>query len=558
MKRQLTGSFFLVLILTAGFRIFNLQADPPSDFSWSGGYFADEGFWSHNARNSLLFGNPVLDDWDARIVSPIFARAQEVMLHLFGTGLVQVRLVAVLTSIILAAAAFLLLRKEYDSQQSFLFAVLVSLNYPMMVLGRQGILDPFAAMLCLLALVLLMRESNVAGFLAGVLFVAACVTKYLIIYTIVPCVYVVWVSKKYMPFAAGILIAGALWFFLNYLPNRDLLSAYSSYYASQQSWEITAILKNIALQPFYLYFVKTPAILCFANLGIWFFLARILFREPSSGDGFSRLEKMCLLWLISGILFFALWRYRPFRYYTSLIPPMVALAVFMVFRMQDVVRSAAAVRSRLLLFAGALLPVFAIAFVLVDRWIGLGIVPSELGIHSLDALLFLCLTLIVLWSVSMGRGKTKYVTLAFIAVLLLSDARNYLTWMLRPQYTALEISRDLQSRAPDGVITGQWAPELCLENGLRVVPVWPGFLNSSDPFNKYGITHVLQWKYSLGGEKFEEWYPEDFGDFRLVTTYKIKNSDLLLFERKSKYSSVGAPFMAPSPIGRERGPNKSR
>ncbi len=130
-----------------------------------------------------------------------------------------------------------------------------------------------------------------------------------------------------------------------------------------------------------------------------------------------------------------------------------------------------------------------------------------------------------------GRWKVKYAAWAFIAVFVLSDLRNYLTWMLKPQYNAIAISSDLEHRAPNGVITGQWAPELCLENHLRVIPVWRGFVNSQDPFRKFGITHILQWKYPLGGEKFEEWYPEDFKEFRFLTKYRIKDSDLILYER---------------------------
>jgi hypothetical protein len=105
-------------------------------------------------------------------------------------------------------------------------------------------------------------------------------------------------------------------------------------------------------------------------------------------------------------------------------------------------------------------------------------------------------------------------------------------WKLNPEYAATEISADLQRRVGNGVLAGQWAPELCLENKVRTVPVWRGFVNHEDPFGKYGITHVLQWEYALGGEKFAEWYPEAFRNFKPVTKYRIKDSDLVLYEKK--------------------------
>ena len=526
MKRQVTATVFLLLLIVAGFRSLQLGADPPSDFSWSGGYFADEGFWSHNARNAALFGEPVQDEWDARPVSPVFTRFQQLSFTLFGPGILQVRLIGLLSSLLLALAAFALFRTQFDPQVAFVCAILGSLNYPMMVLGRQGILDPFAAALCLVALALAMRKSTLFIFISGVLFVTVCATKYLMVYAIVPFIYILWSSKQYWPFVAGALITGFIWLFFNYLPHRELLNAYNAYYASQQSWELSAVLKNIVTQPFYLYFVKTPAILCLANLGIWVFLAGRMNGAPAS-------VKVCVIWLLAGILFFALWRYRPFRYYTSLIPPMAAMATFVLFHLNDFSDALKTGKPRLLIYAGVLFPVLQLGFVLVDRWANWKIVPSELGIHSLDSLLLIGLSLIVLWSLQRGGKRVQIAVWAFVAVLFLSDMRNYLVWMLRPEFNAMAISRDLERRAPNGIITGQWAPELCLDNELRVIPVWHGFVNSQNPFQKFGITHVLQWKYSLGGEKFEEWYPNDFKSFHFVTKYRIKNSDLILYERNT-------------------------
>jgi len=519
---RLTVPFFLLLLLTFGFRTLQLDADPPPDFSWSGGYFADEGFWSHNARNAVLFDDPVQDEWDARIVSPIFARVQQLIFHLFGAGFTQVRIVGVLSSLLLAGVSFLLFRRQFDTQKSFLISVLIAFNYPMMVLGRQGILDPFAAALAWLAFLLAMRESSLSCVLAGICLVGACVTKYLMIYTALPLLLLFWTPRKILPFVVGIAAAVIPWLLLNYFPHKELLSAYSAFYASQQSWEFAAVLKNMALQPFFLYFVKTPAILCMGNVALWFFLLRYRKSNP--------LERACFVWLVSGILFFAIWRYRPVRYYTSLIPVLAALAAFALFRIEEIAEAFREGKFRLLLVTGILLPVVQIAFVLIDRLAGWNFVPSQLGIHTADAILFIAFSGVVI--IALRSSKRKWVGWGFVVVFLLSDFWNYSEWMLKPEYSALMISRDLQARAPHAVVTGQWAPELCLANDLRAIPVWRGFVNSKDPFRKYGITHVLQWEYALGGEKFEDWYPEDFQNFHLVTKYSIKGSDLNLYERK--------------------------
>ena len=108
--------------------------------------------------------------------------------------------------------------------------------------------------------------------------------------------------------------------------------------------------------------------------------------------------------------------------------------------------------------------------------------------------------------------------------------------MLRPEYAAATISRDLQQQVGSGAVTGQWAPELCLENKVRAVPVWYGFVNWQDPFQKYGITHLLLWRYPLGDETklFQQWYPQDFLKFHPVKSYFIKDSEIVLYQRVSE------------------------
>lgn len=110
---------FCLILLTIGFRVVQLKADPPADFSWSGGYFADEGYWSHNARNEVLFGNPVMDEWDARVVSPLFAFLQRWIFQIFGVGLAQVRLVGLLSALLIAQKSFFLRSSLWGPRRLF-------------------------------------------------------------------------------------------------------------------------------------------------------------------------------------------------------------------------------------------------------------------------------------------------------------------------------------------------------------------------------------------------------------------------------------------------------
>jgi hypothetical protein len=329
-------------------------------------------------------------------------------------------------------------------------------------------------------------------------------------------------------FFFGMVLAATIWLVSNYIPNRELLMGYSQYYSSQQSWQLKPVIINLVTQPFYLYLVKTPAVLFFGNLMIWF----LFFRRWKAG----KIERMCWVWLVSGILFFGLWKYRPFRYYTSLIPALATLAGIALLRIQDLTVELRIGKVRWWILFGILIPFAQILLLLLDRWTGSGYFPDELGIHSVDAIAFLLLSIFVVWIYIRAPEKTKWIWLAFVFVFICSDIRSYLQWMLRPEYAAISISRDLQTEVRSGAVTGQWAPELCLENKVRAVPVWYGFVNSKDPFRTYGITHLLLWRYPLGDETklFKQWYPSDFPRFQAVKSYFIKHSELVLYERRNE------------------------
>jgi 4-amino-4-deoxy-L-arabinose transferase-like glycosyltransferase len=521
----------ILLLLTVGFRIVQLTADPPADFDWSGGYFADEGYWSHNARNQVMYGSPVQDEWDARVVTPVFAWFQALVFKIAGPGLNQVRVIGILSALLFASATFFLAKKQWDSGTAFWIAAVVSLNFPMLVLARQGIPDPFAAALAWGALCLLLMNATPAAFLAGILLIGSLITKYFMIYTLAPFLLLIFFWNKVpksqmLAFVIGLVIASGIWIFWNVMPNSETITSYNRFYSSQQSqqnWALTSVIQNIILQPFFLYAVKTPAILFFGNIMLWFVAIRFRQTKP--------IERTVWIWLIAGILFFALWRYRPLRYYTSLFPALAVLACMAVVYQDSLAQTFREHRFRLLLWIGIVIPVLQIGFVLVDRWFGLNYVPPQLGIRTFDAVLFIVLS--IAGVICLLRNNVKWIPILLFAGMLFSDGRNYLQWMIKPDYNAQEISDDLQNRLPGAVLSGQWAPQLVLGNRLRAVPVWKDFVNSDQPFERFKITHLLMWRYPLGDEltKFSEWYPDEMKQFRLMKKYRIKDSDLFLLEK---------------------------
>ena len=97
-----------------------------------------------------------------------------------------------------------------------------------------------------------------------------------------------------------------------------------------------------------------------------------------------------------------------------------------------------------------------------------------------------------------------------------ANGRNYLQWMMQPDHAASEISTIYKIEVRNAVLAGQWAPELVLENRLRAIPVWKGFVNSEDPFkdteSRTFCCGDIHWVTKL--LKFREWYPENMKKIR--------------------------------------------
>src|SRR5713101_6721323 len=93
-----TVGLLLGLILLVGFflRINGLTADAPRDLTWSLSPYTDEGFMVQNAKNKLLFGHWLLDDFFRMAVSPLFSVIMFFNFKLFGFGFSQARMVSVL------------------------------------------------------------------------------------------------------------------------------------------------------------------------------------------------------------------------------------------------------------------------------------------------------------------------------------------------------------------------------------------------------------------------------------------------------------------------------
>ncbi len=539
----------LALIAGLILRVLFPLADPPADLSWSGGYFADEGFWVHDARNIALFGTPGIDDWHNRLVSPTSHFLSTIMFSIFSPGMLPVRLTAQLMSLVSILCLWLALRKEpwgILAVGLFTASSILSAYQRIAILENQVI--PIVIVLLLFNANPDRRRSTVRGFSVGFLSAIAYFTKGTQLF-LIPAVLVTSALqsrdireaiRRVAAHVLGMLVPVAVFVIFIYRPHYDLIRQYQTFYASQHGETIFDFIGNLTTQPFMFYFNRIALAFSLA----WLALGEAVLSAPRFRIEFRRIPPLiqfCLIWTAFGLLSFAPLRYRPFRYYVPILIPIVCIAAWRFYAYlidRDALAAMKVNGKGVLLAVWMSLPLMASAAPVVDhllfrdRLIGIYSLPGYSLLNSLWlAVISVLLVLSILGRISPKRMIPLLTSTLVIGYIL--DLGQTTRWHLDRKYSILESAQDIARRLPPGsVVGGQWAPELCLESNLIAVPIWKGFVNWDRPFERFGITHMLSWVYPLGNEleHQRDWFPDEMNNAVEVKRYTIKETSVVLWE----------------------------
>ncbi len=525
------GPLLVVLTCVAvglGMRVFQMRADPPPDLSPSGGYFADEGFWSHNARNKVLF-----DQWETNGWNDMWAAApnhwlQYLSFRLLGVGLAQARAASVVLSIVLVVLCYWACRRHLPSFAWAAGAVLAASDFLTVMFGRLGLLETPTLVFLLAAAALAggARVHDRASALgSGCLLVMALATKRTVAYAGVGLVVALALSGRRRAlgwFVIGGGIASLLWLLYAHR-HLDEVAAYHRYYASQQVIEGSR-LRHLVCQPLFSYLRPSLPVLLFGlcgGLGVW---------RRWAGDRVRPrpLEAGSLVWLASGVLYLGFLGYRPLRYYVPLLAPLLLLGAGWIGAFGSGTdsprRSPVFRRFGVTWLGGVAVGLFVLGSAFEHAWPGW----RRLG---MGALAFGCVVAagaeVLDWVAERsGPAVRRTVLVLVLAGAVGWSAVHYVAWAARPSYAVYDACMDVAGLPERSVLTGQWSLELTLESRHRAVPVWKGFVNDEEPFRRFGITHATIWDRHL--ERFRSWFPEVFERARVVKTYRIKDSTVYL------------------------------
>ncbi len=541
-----TGPYLLLAALFL-LRAAHPRADPPYFLDWSGGLYFDEGAYTHNARNKLLFGEWRLDQWNNMYYSPVHNLLVYGSFSLFGIGLWQERLVAITLSGLALLLFYLALRRAFGEPTALLGSLLLGTNYLFVMFGRLGLFEvpvTFAGILTLFCF-----GQAVAGgapawfFLAGAAAFLVYVFKNLAVYVVAAAVLAAGYETlgtrreggavRLAAFLAGLAAAVAVWLVTFYLPNREPIGAIGQLWLAQSLPASAAQLAtNLATQPFFVAFARIPVVALLGMLGLGL-VAYLLLRARAA---LHPLELLAGAWLGGGAVFLALLSYRPVRYYIPLIPPACLLAVRLLARAWP----APAVRERArrdpVLYLGLGLGALAVAFSGLLPYLGWGAsltARALLAVPVAAVLVGAALLVFRPWTpgpVRLPRAIAWGLAVA-LAAAVAGDLYQYWRWERSPVRGMYRISRELGKLPGTAVIAGLASPALVLENRHRAIYAGrEGWFDATpDLFERYPVSHLLLATYNEELVWYYRTFPEVMARARLLKIYHVWRTYLFLY-----------------------------
>jgi 4-amino-4-deoxy-L-arabinose transferase-like glycosyltransferase len=543
----------LLLLAILGLRLPHLEADPPLNLDWSGGYFADEMALAHNARNKVLFGTWISDEWNPLIYSPLQTLLEYVFFSVLGVGLVSLRLVNIVLLFLGFWLLLLTLGRDRDRPTAALAVGLLGFNYLFLMYNRIGLNDTFLIFPMLLTLYLWRRGLDQPRYLilAGIGAFSCYVTKATALYFVLAvALSLVW---SFLPrvrepgglkkglhalvfFLSGLGLSFFLWYGFFFLPHQ------ARFASVKRMWFHLAIPRNLGefwinlTSPLLLrYFSLSPVELLVGLSFIpWLFLAR-----RKDWKKITPLEVLLCLWLVGGYLALNGLNYRPLRYYLALLPPLIILASLLLLKIWHWPASGAFKLRPVVLQGGLYL-----LWILLMGWYALGfhkLAKETLALAGLVAVILLA----AWWQPRLlglnGAGadrqtRTRLLFRSAVAGLigfgLILHGIHYWRWVQAPAYTVRDTSRELGRLPEQALIAGLWAPLATIENRHRSLYIAENWVNQRRAFTTHPITHLFLWEGNHQQEVrfFNKKYPEIMARAVLLKTYLLDNSPARFYQ----------------------------
>jgi len=487
--------------------------------------------YCHNARNKILFGTWMLDDWNPVLYNAILTGTYYVGFKLFGIHIVTVKVTNILFGLLGVIFLYAAVRRLISESYALSLALLFCLDFYWTMYNRIGLLENFSTLFFILSFYFLAKSAKRPWFMGfvGVTVAMAVLSKYLFFYffftSLLAVLYHSWRQKRWRPaidFLAGFFSVLLVWFFSIYLP----LS--SSFRKIGSGWMELSWPENIGKIFFNLYRNNLPR---YMSLIPFFFIAGLIFsamvlvklwRKNPPPD---ILEMFVFLWMVGTFFQMAILNYQPLRYYLVLVPALF-FALSLDIKNRDWLQQEA--KRAISVF----IPLSALFY---KFWVGLVRPPSAFFAFNhilLRIPLYLTLAALFFFWLSKSVRWRKIASIYILVSLALASLFIYYFQFYRsPSYQLESAAARLRLLPPGSVIMGNEAPRLALETNFRFFVAFEGWFNDEDPFRLFRPTHLLVLDKFWGGELawIQRRFPDVASRLKLHRRFPIWDTTVSLY-----------------------------
>ena len=339
-NKRITTVLIVSAVLGAALllRVINLEADPSALISRD--FITDEGWWAHNARNALFYGQWRIDQYNLPLYSAYLYNA---LLYLafkvFGISFTTLRILSALSGWLTVVLVFLLVRREINTRTAVFASVLLGFSNLHIEYSRTGFTE--SLLVFFLALTMwfwsLRRTRILFAFVAGASFGLMIATKITAAY-FAPAVVLVAATaairrsvsrREALLWLFGLVLSTAAYLVLFILPNFSDWLWFNLHNGSGSEWSTrpSSFLESIPRLLGSAFYAEVPLITALT------FLSLLLLVVGASRHGFRKairaageLEITGSMLLIGYLFTLAFTQYQPERRFLPALLLMVVLS----------------------------------------------------------------------------------------------------------------------------------------------------------------------------------------------------------------------------------------
>jgi 4-amino-4-deoxy-L-arabinose transferase-like glycosyltransferase len=322
-----------------------LPSDPAHGMTFSSSPYTDEAWNVVNARNLVLLGTWSTDEWNLHLLTLPFSLSAAAIFQIFGVGILQVRAMAIVCSLLALAFLVLTVRGQFGRAAAFVAGAGIGGSALLLYYGRLVYLETMVLLFLTAAAWALVRavvRGSIAwGAMAGVLMAAAVLTKvstaFAVAGLLAGAAVVAWRGRDgglriVAAAAASCALVGAAWLLIVALPRWDRVLIDLRIWPDQLSstkpvWELVTS-----------YFTGSDngipllwPLLVAASIGVVLSVRA----WDRLGNGQRLVVGAATGWFLVGMALLLVVPYRPNRYLVPLLPALAILAASGVARSMD-------------------------------------------------------------------------------------------------------------------------------------------------------------------------------------------------------------------------------